>query len=160
MRPKKYKIKLLPIEKEALEKLLKKQSTPQNIARRAKIILLTDDTDKSYTAIAKSLNIASCDITKWTQRWVKRSDTKDVEERLQDDPRSGRPSEITPEQWCSIMALACEKPENHGVPITNWSHSTLTKEILKQGIVEKISPSHLGDFLKKQNYNHTAVSIG
>lgn len=128
--------------------------------RRAKIILLADNTDKSYTAIAKSLNIASCDMTKWTQRWVKRSDIKDVEERLQDNPRSGRPSEITPEQWCKIMALACEKPENHGVPITNWSHSTLTREILKQEIVEKISQSHVGGFLKRQNYNHIAVSIG
>lgn len=160
MRAIKYKIQLLPAEKETLEKLLKKQSTPQNIARRAKIILLADNTDKSYTAIAKSLNIASCDMTKWTQRWVKRSDIKDVEERLQDNPRSGRPSEITPEQWCKIMALACEKPENHGVPITNWSHSTLTREILKQEIVEKISQSHVGGFLKRQNYNHIAVSIG
>ena len=160
MRPVKYKINLLPSEKETLEKLLKKQSTPQNIARRAKIILLTDNTDKSYTAIAKALNILSCDITKWTQRWVKRSDIKDAEERLQDNPRSGRPSEITPEQWCQIMALACEKPENHGVPITHWSHSTLTREILKQGIVETISQSHVGNFLKRLNYSHTAVSIG
>ena len=160
MRSKKYKINLLPTEKETLIKLLKKQSTPQNIARRAKIILLADNTDKTYTEIAKSLNIASCDITKWTQRWLHRSDIKDVKERLQDNPRSGRPSEITPEQWCKIMALACEKPEDHGIPITNWSHSTLTREILKQGIVEKISQSHVGDFLKKQNYSHTAVSIG
>jgi putative transposase len=119
MRSKKYKINLLPTEKETLKKLLKKQSTPQNIARRAKIILLADNTDKTYTEIAKSLNIASCDITKWTKRWLNRSDIKDVEERLQDNPRSGRPSEISPEQWCNIMALACEKPENHGVPITN-----------------------------------------
>ena len=160
MRSKKYKINLLPTEKETLKKLLKKQSTPQNIARRAKIILLCNNTDESYTAIARSLNIASCDITKWTKRWLSRSDIKGVEERLQDNPRSGRPSEITPEQWCSIMALACEKPENHGVPITNWSHSTLTREVLKQGIVEKISQSHVGAFLKLQNYSHTAVSIG
>ena len=160
MRAIKYKIQLLPTEKETLEKLLKKQSTPQNVARRAKIILLADNTDKSYTAIAKSLNIASCDITKWTKRWVERSTIKDAEERLQDDSRSGRPSEITPEQWCKIMALACEKPENHGVPITNWSHSTLTREILKQGIVKTISQSHVGTFLKQRNYNPTAVSIG
>jgi putative transposase len=160
MRPVKYKIKLLPAQKELLEKLLKKQSTPQNIARRANIILLADNTDISYKAIANTLNILGCDVTKWTQRWVERSDIEDSEQRLQDKPRSGRPSEITPEQWCQIMALACEKPQNHGVPITHWSHSTLTREILKQGIVKTISQSHVGDFLKKQNYNPTVVSIG
>ncbi len=58
------------------------------------------------------------------------------------------------------MALACEKPENHGVPITHWSHSTLTAEIIKQGIVEKISMSHVGNFLKKRNYNLIEASIG
>ncbi|MDQ7060597.1 MAG: helix-turn-helix domain-containing protein [Sulfurimonas sp.] len=160
MRQVKYKINLQPEQKETLEKLLKKQSTPQNIARRAKIILLTNNAKESYTSIASTLGIGSCDITKWTKRWIERSDIKDNLERLQDNPRSGRPSGITPEQWCQIMALACEKPENHGVPLTNWSHSTLTREIIKQGIVETISQSHVGDFLKKQNYNHTEVSIG
>jgi uncharacterized SAM-binding protein YcdF (DUF218 family) len=32
------------------------------------------------------------------------------------------------------MALACEKPENHGVPITHWSHSTLTIEIIPPNV--------------------------
>lgn len=160
MRQIKYKINLQEDEKKRLEKLLKKQSTPQNIARRVKIILLSNNTEKSYTSIAKSLNIDSCDITKWTKRWIERSDIENIEEKLQDNPRSRRPSGITPEQWCQIMALACEKPENHDVPITNWSHSTLTKEILKQGIVKAISQSHVGSFLKRQNYSHTVVSIG
>lgn len=148
MRSIKYKIKLSSKEKAVLEKLLKKQSTPQNIARRAKIILLTDNTDMTYTAIADSLGIESSDITKWTKRWIERSDIEDSKERLKDNPRSGRPGGITPEQWCQIMALACEKPDNHGVPITHWSHATLTAEIMKQGIVEKISASHVGDFLR------------
>jgi len=160
MRKIKYKINLKTNEQEALEKLLKKQSTPQNIARRAKIILQCNNTKESYTSIANTLGMSSCDVTKWTRRWLERNDVKDVEQRLHDNPRSGRPSGISPEQWCQIMALACEKPENHGIPITNWSHSTLTKEVLKQGIVEKISQSHLGDFLKKQNYNPTEVFIG
>jgi len=46
------------------------------------------------------------------------------------------------------MALACEKPENHGVPITNWSLSSLTAEIIKQGIVEAISTTYVGNFLR------------
>ena len=85
---------------------------------------------------------------------------KDIEKRLKDRPRSGRPATITAEQWCKIMALACEKPENHGVPITHWSQSSLTAEIIKQGILESVSPNHIGNFLKKSNYNLTEASIG
>ena len=160
MRPKKYKIKLLSEERASLKKLLRKQSASQNIVRRAKIILLADNAQVSYSSIADDLGVKSSDITKWVKRWCERKEIKDTEERLQDNPRSGRPSNITPEQWCRVMALACERPEDHGIPITHWSHSTLTVEIMKQGIIENISTSHVGDFLKKQNYNHTEVSIG
>ena len=96
----------------------------------------------------------------WIKRWQEANKETEVEERLKDKARSGRKPTITAEQWCKIMALACEKPENHGVPITHWSHSTLTAEIIKQGIVETISMSHVGDFLKKQNYNPIEASIG
>ena len=120
---------------------------------------MADESIKNNNEIAQVLGIVTQDITKWTKRWVQ-SDIKDVEERLKDKARSGRPSRITAEQWCNIMALACETPESYGVPITHWSHSTLTNEILKQGIVDEISMSHVGDFLKKQNYNRTEVSIG
>ena len=97
---------------------------------------MADESIKNNNEIAQVLGIVTQDITKWTKRWVQ-SDIKDVEERLKDKARSGRPSRITAEQWCNIMALACETPESYGVPITHWSHSTLTKEILKQGIVDE-----------------------
>ena len=109
--------------------------------------------------IAKFLGIRPEDITKWTKRWME-NQIGSAKERLSDIARSGRPAIITAEQWCKIMALACEKPENHNLPMTHWSHSTLTAEVIKQGIVETISPSHIGDFLKKQNYNPIEVSIG
>lgn len=159
MRPIKYKIELTIEERDELERLVKKQSTAQNIAKRARIILMANEYKNKNTEIAQVLGIVVQDVTKWTKRWVQ-SDIKEIEERLKDRARSGRPSRITAEQWCNIMALACETPESYGVPITHWSHSTLTNEILKQGIVDKISMSHVGDFLKKQNYNHTEVSIG
>jgi len=132
MRPLKYKVKLTAQEREVLEGLVKKQSTAQNIAKRARIMLMANESKNRNNAIAQVLGIATKDVTKWTKRWVE-SDIEDVEERLKDRARSGRPSIITPEQWCKIMALACETPESCGVPITHWSHLTLTNEILKQG---------------------------
>ena len=156
----KYKINLKEKEKTDLEKVVRKQSVSQNIAKRARIILMADGQKITNLEIARKLGIRYEDITKWTKRWLEEEKIEEVEERLKDRQRSGRKPTITAEQWCKIMALACEKPESYGVPITHWSHSTLTAEILKQGIVEKISMSHVGNFLKKQNSNHIKASIG
>lgn len=159
MRPTKYKIELNETEKEALEKVVRKQTTAQNIARRARIILMAGSGKYKNAEIAKYVGMDNGDITRWTKRWVE-SSIEDIEERLQDMPRSGRTATITAEQWCKIMALACEKPEEHGVPISHWSHSTLTAEIIKQGIVESISTTHVGNFLKKSNCSLIEVSTG
>lgn len=159
MRKVKYKIELKQEEKEELEKLLRKQTTAQNIVRRARIILMANSGEYKNGEIAKYVGMDGAEITRWTKRWVE-SSIKDVEERLKDRHRTGRPATITAEQWCKIMALACEKPESHGVPITHWSHSTLTAEIIKQGIVEAISSTHVGNFLKKSNCNLTEPPIG
>ena len=159
MRPTKYKIELNETEKEALEKIVRKQTTSQNIARRARIILMAGSGKYKNAEIAKYVGMDNGDITRWTKRWVE-SSIDNIEERLQDMPRSGRTATITAEQWCKIMALACEKPEKYGVPISHWSHSTLTAEIIKQGIVESISTTHIGNFLKKSNFNLIEVSTG
>ncbi len=160
MKNQKYKIELSKKEKEELNRLVRKQSISQNIAKRARVILLVEEEKLKHIEISKSVGMAQSQLSKWIKRWQEESKEKKVEERLKDKARSGRKPTITAEQWCKIMALACEKPENHGVPITHWSHSTLTAEIIKQGIVETISMSHVGDFLKKQNYNPIEPSIG
>jgi len=155
----KYKIELKMEEEAELNQLIRKQSISQNIAKRAKLILLVVEDKLQHIEISKEVGIVQSELPKWIKRWQERKE-ETIEECLKDKARSGRKPTITAEQWCKIMALACEKPENHGVPITHWSHSTLTAEIIKQGIVETISMSHVGDFLKKQNYNPIEVSIG
>ena len=159
MRPLKYKIKLSESEKEELKRIISKQTTAQNIAKRARIILMANSKEHTNREIAKYVGMNENELRRWIKRWVN-TPNKDIEEILKDRPRSGRPSTITAEQWCKIMALACEKPENHGVPITHWSHSSLASEIMKQGIVESISSTHVGNFLKKSNCNLIEVSIG
>jgi putative transposase len=159
MRPPKYRINLTRSEKSALEQLLRRHSTPQNKARRAQIILLANEEAKTNKDIAKHLGINLCDVTRWTKRWIDRA-MEPVEARLSDSPRSGAPDRITAEQWCQIMALACEPPEEHGLPITHWTHKELAKEAVKQGIVEAISPSHVGNVLKKKTCNPIEAVTG
>ena len=143
MRPPKYRVNLTPHEEAELQQLLRKHSTAQNLVRRARIILLANGNKLSNKEIADQVNMHKCDVTRWTKRWVEKA-IESVEQRLCDAPRSGAPDRITAEQWCQIIAIACESPEEHGVPITHWSHRELAREVVKQGIVESISSSHLG----------------
>jgi len=159
MRPPKYRINLTGKEKSVLEQLIRKHTTAQNLVRCARIILLANEEGKTNTEIAEALGTDSPTVTKWSKRWIERASDA-VEERLGDAPRSGAPENITPEQWCQMMALACELPEDHGHPITHWTYRELANEIVKQGIVEQLSTSHLFDFLKKRNFNPTGVVIG
>ena len=159
MRPPKYRINLTRSEKTELERLIRRHSTPQNIARRAQIILLANEEAKTNKEIAKRLGTNMGDVTRWTKRWIERA-MAPVEERLSDLPRTGAPNRITAQQWCQIMALACEPPEQHGLPITHWTHKELAKEAVQQGIVDTISPSHVGNVLKKKTCNLIEAGTG
>ncbi len=65
-------------------------------------------------------------------------------ERLADAPRSGSPATFSLEQVLQLFAIACESPENYGRPISHWTSRELADEMMKQGIVESISPRHVG----------------
>jgi transposase len=71
-----------------------------------------------------------------------------IEERLADLPRPGAPARITAEQVCQIIAMACEHPGESGRPISQWTQREIADEIMKRGIVDRISPRHAGRFLK------------
>lgn len=144
-----FRINLTSSEKDELERLRRGYGTPQLIARRAKIVLMANGEVKGNTEISKALGVNKAKVTLWTRRWIERWDVS-VRERLSDLPRSGAPGSITPEQWCRIIALACEPPEDYGRPITHWSGAELADESVRQGIVERISSSHLSKALKKR----------
>jgi len=155
----KYRIKLTAEERAELGRITRKHTAGQSVVQRANIILMADEGIKRM-AIAFELGIAQENVvTTWVKRWLAMSD-RPVAERLQDLPRSGAPDTFTPEQLCQIVALACEKPEQYGRPITQWTHRELADEAIKQGIVESISASYVGQLLKKTTYNRTVVDIG
>ncbi len=145
----KNRIKLTEEERQTLEIIKAKHTEKQCIVKRARIILLADR-DIPYHKIAEKLSLRKNTISTWTARW---NSTKGIDcsikERLQDLPRSGTPDKFTPEQLCQITAMACEAPEDYGLPITHWTYRELASEVAKQGIVESISPTYLGRLLKK-----------
>ena len=145
----KQKIKLLDNEKKELKKITKKLTAQHKIVRRATIILLAD-ADEKYSVIADQLMIQNRVVTTWIKRWLNTVDSNmEILERLQDLRRPGTPRKFTEEQWCKIMAIACEKPEEYERPITHRTEKELADEVIKQKIVKSISPRHIGRFLKK-----------
>ena len=72
-----------------------------------------------------------------------------VIERLKDSERSGTPAKLNMEQVVELFALACSKPEDYGRPISDWTARELAEEIEKQGIIDSISPRHVGRLLEE-----------
>jgi transposase len=73
---------------------------------------------------------------------------RELAEMLTDAPRPGHPTTITEEQKAQIIALATEKPEKVGVPITHWTGETVKEAAIAKGIVPTISRAHVSRFLK------------
>ena len=146
-RQQKQRIKLIDEERKSLQTLVQKHSAKQSIVMRAKIILLADDGLQNQE-IAKKLSIRNNTVSIWVARWLDLTD-RAAEDRLQDAPRPGAPDKFTPEQLCQIIAIACEKPEDHGRPVTHWTHWELAEVVIEKDIVDSISASHLGVMLKK-----------
>jgi hypothetical protein len=63
------------------------------------------------------------------------------------------------EQWCQIMALACEPPAVAERPISHWTPREVAAEAIKRGIVETIPERHVGRFLKSGRPQTTLESL-
>src|SRR5918997_7160176 len=134
------------VEREELDRLVRAHSTLQQLALRARIILLAADGIGNRES-ARRLGITVQTVRCWRRRWDDEPDLA-LADRLADAPRPGTPPTFTPEQICAILVLACEPPDASGIPITHWSQSALAREAVKRGLVETISHGSVGRFLK------------
>jgi transposase len=66
---------------------------------------------------------------------------------LKDKERPGAPLVYTPEQQCSIITIAAEKPRKYGVESSEWTHWELAMVANRDGITKSISPSTVGRML-------------
>jgi putative transposase len=147
------KVTLNENEKEELTKITKRHKSEQQQVLRAQIVLHAAQ-GYSNIKIAEELGINVDTARLWRDRWVGLQgadlETLSTEDRLEDAPRSGKPSKITEEQRCRIELLACEAPSKAGRPISQWTEREIADEIEAQGIVKKISPRHAGRLIKKK----------
>jgi putative transposase len=150
--PKATVVTLSAEEQAALEQLVRRHTTPQQIALRARIILAAAQ-GQTNSAIRAAEGVTLNTVRLWRKRWVALQAIAladlSAEERLADAARPGAPWRITADQRCQIEALACQRPEEHERPITHWTARKIADEIIQQGIVESISPRHAARLLKR-----------
>ena len=144
-----------------LLELSKSRSEAPTLIQRAKIILAAfERRDNEDISVAVGLN--RIQVGTWRRRWqaawngltlLECSEPKRlreaVREVLRDAPRPGAKGTFTAEQITQILAVACEPPKKSGRPITHWTHDELRDEVVKRGIVEKISSSQVGRYLRR-----------
>ncbi len=118
---------------------------------------------KLNVEIARELNVDPQRVRRWRKRWARRSGQLEAAEKrmpagremesiiaeiLADKLRSGAPAKFTAEQLTKLIGVACEKPEDSGIPTSHWTAQDLAKEIQRRGIFDSISVRHVGRFLK------------
>jgi transposase len=159
--PRPVSLEVTPRQQQLLEQIVRRASSPQSEATRAKIILAAAS-GLNNQAIADRLGLDVQTVRTWRGRWAEAADRlaaietegdaaalrAAVHELLRDAPRPGAPGTFTPEQICQIVAVGCEPPADSGRPVTHWTPTELADEVVKRGIVSRISPRSVGRFLK------------
>ena len=150
--PKPTEVTLSEEDRQDLAQLIRRHSTPQQIALRARIVVAAA-AGLSNAQIARQEGVSVVMVRRWRERWAALApiprEELSAEERLADLPRPGAPARITADQVCRIVALACEDPEDTGRPISQWTSREIADEVKKRDIVKDISPRHAARLLKR-----------
>jgi putative transposase len=159
-RPKKRPILLSDRQCNVLKSLINRHLTPQQIAKRARVILESEQ-GLSNSEISRRIPLDRPQVGVWRECWIDEYERlslieaeqpdkleKVMVELLSDAPRPGAPATFTPEQVVQMIAIACEDPKESDRPVSHWTPREIRDEAIKRGIVETISERQVGRFLK------------
>ena len=156
------KLLLSETQRKLLTQYAQKHTVSRQMHQRINIILRAHQ-GESNMHIARRLGVTSNTVKKWRNRWVTSYEQLCVGEQqseresnllgqmlcvLGDAPRSGAPIRISLAEKQRLMALACQKPEDFGIPVTQWNREMLAQVAQAKGLVSKISPRYVGRLLK------------
>jgi putative transposase len=146
----------------SLQNLVNTKKEEYALVNRAWIILLAHN-GHGTREIARYLHLSEDCVCHWKQRWRECATTglgeTQVRVWLSDAPRPGAPPTFTAEQWCQIIALACEDPQQSGRPISHWTTREVADEAILRQIVPTISERHLGQFFKRSRSQTASNSL-
>jgi putative transposase len=170
--PQSVSIQLTDRQRAILEEIVRCRNRPRYESMRATIVIQAAAGARNQS-IADDMQVDAQTVRLWRHRWAHASaqltalesagDAKALRARigaiLADAPRRGRPATFTPEQFCHLVAVACESPEASGRPVSHWTPRELAEEVIKRGIVNRISTRSVGRFLKRSGVKAASVSV-
>jgi len=157
------KIELSSKVRQLVEEIARQRSSEYRLVVRARLLLACADGVSNY-ALVRRHKLDRSTVRSWRARWlalaphwarVESAAGSDADLRelllqgLRDLPRSGTPATFSAEQIVQIIAVSCEDPMAESArPVSHWTPSELADEVTKRRIVERISPTSVGRFLK------------
>jgi len=154
------KVTITERQQKVLQELSRSRTEALSIVQRASIILLAF-AGRRNEEISDEVGLERKQVGLWRRRWrdawealtclecLEPSRLREaVRETLRDAPRPGAPGTFTAEQITRILAVACEPPSKSGRPITHWTQRELRDEVIKRRIVDEISESRIGHYLR------------
>jgi len=163
-------------QREILESISRRPTSPQQQVLRARIVLQAAS-GKTNLQIAVDLGIDRDTVSKWRSRWAsagealaaveeqteqRRPLSEQIEQILRDAYRPGSPGKFTAEQVCQIISVACEDPQESGRPVSDWTPRELADEVTLRRIVPSISPRQVGRFLRSgrlETASHAVLAL-
>ena len=143
-----------------LQQLSRSTTVAFRLRQRAQLILLAFE-KRLNRDIAETVQLGTNQVGAWRKRWQQEFERltliegieepvelrRAIEDVLTDEQRSGRPTTFTAEQLTMIFAVACEAVEESGRPVARWTQREIIDEVIKRGIVNSISTSHMSTLL-------------
>ena len=160
-------LKASSLQQNILQTIARQVTSSVREVERAKLILAMLQ-GKSNKQVSQELGYSWEKAKRWRYKWIALQPTLDsietatdakkvryelekaIRDGLSDAPRSGSPGKFTAHDYCQIMGISLEEPALSGRPVSHWGLTELTQEVIKRGIVDSISRSQVGSFLKTQ----------
>lgn len=141
----KVSVALSAADKAYLGQYIRKGQHAARAIRRARMLLLLNDGEKKQKQIAKDCSCSEGTVTNLLKRYSQCKGV--VKEVLEEKPRSGQPTIITPELEANITALACcsEGPRGR----SSWTLDLIAGKMVKEGLAVHLSYETVRKVLKK-----------
>jgi transposase len=117
------RIDLTAEEQRELQGWMRAGTTPQRLARRARLIM-GSAAGLGSRRLAQLEGMSRTTVRRWITRFVVRRCAG-----LKDRPRRGRPTCIRPVTRALTVALACERPAERHVPLSRYSLAEIAAEV-------------------------------
>lgn len=130
-----FEVQLCDVDRTVLEERAASRTAPHSQVVRARIVLLAAEGAQNVD-IAKQVGVCVDVASRWRKRFFEQGLVG-----LKDRPRPGRSRIFGSEVVAGVKALACEPPEDRGVPLSRWSSLELASQAVAESLVEAISSS-------------------